>query len=330
MKKLVSALCALSAAACALAFSACGEKEEAYVFAMPDGAPALAAAQLMAEDMQFGGKVTYSVVNANAIGAQVSGGKADVAVLPVNAAASFAGDGEDYKLLGTVTHGNLYVLSAKHTQELTADTLDTLAGKTVGCIQLESFVGGVFRMILDAAGVEYEIAEDVSSPSEDAVTLVNIGDPSTGVSPSAPYDYMIAAEPVVTAKTAKGDLKVVGDVQRLYGEGGFPQAVLVAKTSLTENDPGFVAELCDAVTANAEWIKTAKAEDVIAAINKNYGGATSSLGVGHLNPETVARCAVSFVPAAECKAEITSFLSEYSRVTGQQLSVSDAFFYNAK
>ena len=103
--RLFAVLCTFAAAASALAFAACGDGNNGngggtslYTVAMPDGAPALAAAQLMAEDMQFGKEVTYTVVNANAIGRQVSGGKADVCILPVNAAAQLAGDGKTYKI----------------------------------------------------------------------------------------------------------------------------------------------------------------------------------------------------------------------------------------
>ena len=94
------------------ALSACGNDKpeggtQVSVYA-PDGAPALALAQLMSEDMQFGGTVTYNVVAADTIQTYVTGNapKADIAVLPVNAAAMLLGKGDAYQMLGAVTHGN--------------------------------------------------------------------------------------------------------------------------------------------------------------------------------------------------------------------------------
>lgn len=333
--RLFAVLCTFAAAASALAFAACGDGNNGngggtslYTVAMPDGAPALAAAQLMAEDMQFGKEVTYTVVNANAIGRQVSGGKADVCILPVNAAAQLAGDGKTYKLLGTVTHGNLYMLSSEHTEEITAENIDTLVGKTVGCIQLDNFVGGVLKMILEENGLDYEVVEEASAAREGVVNLIAVADPAT-INPSLGYDYYVCAEPLVTAKTSGGALSVVGDIQALYGEEGFPQAVMVAKNSVIASDPQFISDICAAVTANSAWLKTADTDGIVAAINKNYGGATSTLG-GKLNATVIERCAINFVPAAECRQEVTDFIAKYAKTLGQQLTVADAFFYNAQ
>lgn len=333
--RLFAVLCTFAAAASALAFAACGDGNNgngggtsSYTVAMPDGAPALAAAQLMAEDMQFGKEVTYTVVNANAIGRQVSGGKADVCILPVNAAAQLAGDGKTYKLLGTVTHGNLYMLSSEHTEEITAENIDTLVGKTVGCIQLDNFVGGVLKMILEENGLDYEVVEEASAAQEGVVNLIAVADPAT-ISPSLGYDYYVCAEPLVTAKTSGGALSVVGDIQALYGEEGFPQAVMVAKNSVIASDPQFISDICAAVTANSAWLETADTDGIVAAINKNYGGATSTLG-GKLNATVIERCAINFVPAAECRQEVTDFIAKYAKTLGQQLTVADAFFYNAQ
>lgn len=333
--RLFAVLCTFAAAASALAFGACGDGNNGngggtslYTVAMPDGAPALAAAQLMAEDMQFGKEVTYTVVNANAIGRQVSGGKADVCILPVNAAAQLAGDGKTYKLLGTVTHGNLYMLSSEHTEEITAENIDTLVGKTVGCIQLDNFVGGVLKMILEENGLDYEVVEEASAAREGVVNLIAVADPAT-ISPSLGYDYYVCAEPLVTVKTEKSALEVVGDIQALYGEDGFPQAVMVAKNSVIASDPQFISDICAAVTANSAWLETADTDGIVAAINKNYGGATSTLG-GKLNATVIERCAINFVPAAECRQEVTDFIAKYAKTLGQQLTVADDFFYNAQ
>lgn len=337
LKRKVAAIACAAAAVFVLGVSACAEDtgsgEFSYTVAMPDGAPALAAARLMVEDMQFGGEVNYTVVNSNAITQQVSGGVADICILPVNAAVQLAGSGETYSLLGTVTHGNLYMLSAKHPDEqITVSNLDTLVGKTVGCIQLSSFVGNVFKIILEDNDVPYSVVESVSDAKSDSVNLINIAEPSTGITPAAEFDYMIGAEPLVTAKTtAAPALKIVGDIQALYGENGFPQAVMLAKNSVIEQNSEFIADFISAVEANAEWIASDDADmtAIVNAINANYGGATSSLNANNLNSTVISRCAIEFVSATECRQEITDFIDKLEAVTGTTLTIADKFFYSA-
>lgn len=336
LKRKVAAIACAAAAVFVLGVSACAEDtgsgEFSYTVAMPDGAPALAAARLMVEDMQFGGEVNYTVVNSNAITQQISGGVADICILPVNAAVQLAGSGETYSLLGTVTHGNLYMLSAKHPDEqITVSNLKSLVGKTVGCIQLSSFVGNVFKIILEDNDVPYSVVESVSDAKSDSVNLINISDPASGITPAAEFDYMIGAEPLVTAKTtAAPALKIVGDIQALYGENGFPQAVMLAKNSVIEQNSEFIADFISAVEVNAEWIASDDADmtAIVNAINANYGGATSSLNANNLNSTVISRCAIEFVPATECRQEITGFIDKLEAVTGTTLTIADKFFYS--
>lgn len=337
LKRKVAAIACAAAAVFVLGVSACAEDtgsgEFSYTVAMPDGAPALAAARLMVEDMQFGVEVNYTVVNSNAITQQVSGGVADICILPVNAAVQVAGSGETYSLLGTVTHGNLYMLSAKHPDEqITVSNLKSLVGKTVGCIQLSSFVGNVFKIILEDNDIPYTVVESVSDAKSDSVNLINIAEPSTGITPAAEFDYMIGAEPLVTAKTtAAPALKIVGDIQALYGENGFPQAVMLAKNSVIEQNSEFIADFISAVEANAEWIASDDVDmtAIVNAINANYGGATSSLNANNLNSTVISRCAIEFVSATECRQEITGFIDKLEAVTGTTLTIADKFFYSA-
>ena len=336
LKRKVAAIACAAAAVFVLGVSACAEDtgsgEFSYTVAMPDGAPALAVARLMVEDMQFGVEVNYTVVNSNAITQQISGGVADICILPVNAAVQLAGSGETYSLLGTVTHGNLYMLSAKHPDEqITVSNLKNLVGKTVGCIQLSSFVGNVFKIILEDNDIPYTVVESVFDAKSDSVNLINIADPASGITPAAEFDYMIGAEPLVTAKTtAAPALKIVGDIQALYGENGFPQAVMLAKNSVIEQNSEFIADFISAVEANAEWIASDDADmtAIVNAINANYGGATSSLNANNLNSTVISRCAIEFVSATECRQEITGFIDKLEAVTGTTLTIADKFFYS--
>ena len=116
----------------------------------PDGAPALGLAKLMAENTFE--NIEYTVVNAGII--QTFVGKADICVLPVNVAVKLLGDAQNYKMIGTLTHGNLYLLSKNNTQ-ITVDNLGELKGKTVGVINLAQVPGLTFKLILQNYGIEF-------------------------------------------------------------------------------------------------------------------------------------------------------------------------------
>jgi ABC-type nitrate/sulfonate/bicarbonate transport system substrate-binding protein len=127
---------------------------------MPDGAPALALAQLMAENMQFDNTVNYNVVVASTITSKVSGTTpdADICVLPSNAASKILGNNKNYTMLGTVTNGNLYILSANEGEITSSNIATVLKGKSVGVINLSAVPGLTFKLILKKYGVKYEDA----------------------------------------------------------------------------------------------------------------------------------------------------------------------------
>ena len=313
-----------------------GEQIVADVYA-PDGAPALALAQLMAENAQFGGKVTYNIVPATTIQTYVTGEepRAELCILPVNAAAQLLGKGDVYRMLGTVTHGNLYVLASAARESLTASNIaELLKGSKIGCLQLNNFVGYALRIVLDRYGVEYEIREN--KEEENATDKAYIYEVTANeIMPAASYDYMIAAEPAVSTKVAKteGKLQVKGDLQELYGENGYPQAVLVAKADFIAENGKFIADFTQAVAENAEWLlaDTTQASDVMQAVADHLpDGATPSFTAENLTKEVIANCAVRFDAAASCKERVNTFLAELSDLLGKTFSAADAFYYIAE
>lgn len=127
----------------------------------PDGAPALALAGLMAGEVStenVAEQINYHVVDASTIQTYVTGANpaADICILPVNLAANLLGSGEKYTMLGTVTHGNLYIISAKTGEQITAENIEVLRGKTVGVVNLAAVPGLTFKLILNKYGIEYQ------------------------------------------------------------------------------------------------------------------------------------------------------------------------------
>ena len=120
----------------------------------PDGAPALGLVKLMAENALD--NVEYHIVNPNTVQALVGGAdpKSDICVLPVNVAVKLLGNAQSYKLIGTLTHGNLYLLSKNNTS-INSDNLKDLKGKKVGVVNLAQVPGLTFKLILKNYGIEY-------------------------------------------------------------------------------------------------------------------------------------------------------------------------------
>ncbi len=130
---------------------------------MPDGAPALALAKLLAEDTADDG-VTYEVVNASLIQTKVNfsdmNKNADLCILPVTAACKLLGNGEKYKMVGVATHGNLYLI-AKDGEVLNGDTMSALKGKTIGVLQMNAVPGLTLKAVLNKYSIAYEEVKTV-------------------------------------------------------------------------------------------------------------------------------------------------------------------------
>ena len=120
----------------------------------PDGAPALGISKLMAENSLDNAE--YHIIDPNTVQTVVGGAdpKADICVLPVNLAVKLLGNALNYKLIGTLTHGNLYILSKNDTQ-INGDNLNSLIGKTVGVVNLAQVPGLTFKLILKNYGIEF-------------------------------------------------------------------------------------------------------------------------------------------------------------------------------
>ena len=122
----------------------------------PDGAPALGIANLLSGEETLKNDAEYHVVNATTIQTFVAGNnaQADICILPVNLAVKVLGSGAKYKLVGTLTHGNLFLL-ANGEGEITKDNLNSLKGKKVGVVNLAAVPGLTFKIILNAHGIKY-------------------------------------------------------------------------------------------------------------------------------------------------------------------------------
>ena len=334
MKKLFKILLtSVMTLGCALAFTAGAmgcKKQETYKVYAPDGAPALSLYALSGEQYS---DFSVSVVNAETINVYVSGVKpqADFAILPVNAAVKLLGDGKMYRMLGTVTHGNLFLLKKADGEMIeNTDDLSKLVGKTVGIINLANVPGLTFKTILSDNDIEFNELKDGASPVTDKVNLKAVA--ATDVLPSTTdCDYFVAPEPAVSTKVKAtgGKLSVAGSLQTLYGGGnGYPQAVAMVKEWLLNSSKTseFIKALED---VNGMLLsESVSAEDVVGAVSGwLLGDAKPTFTAENLNKTVIENCGIKFVAAQSCKEEVLAYMQKVNaQSNGAYGTPSDAFF----
>ena len=306
---------------------------------MPDGAPALAFAKLLHEDKAEDG-VSYFVSNAGSIEEKVTyhdaDKNADFCVLPLTQATAKVGDGETYQMVGAVTHGNLYFISKNVDVEYTKENLSTLKGKTVGVLQLGNTPGLIFKSMLLNNGIDYnDLTVENATVKGDKVNLTPIiitagAKPAQvlSVMEGQGVDLFVMAEPAVTA-LQNANYKTVGNVQTLYGEEGYTQAVLVAKKTVLEEKTEWVKAFLADVKESAIWATTANKETLVSAVQSHMEvqGADSSLKGTPLTGEVFLRSGVRFESAYICKAKTEAFLQTAKRVENKTVLPNEQFYW---
>ena len=93
----------------------CEEKdnseEKTLRFTAPEGTPALAILRLPVDNKTIGeNNIEYEIVSPSNIAAEMSAGKSDLVIMPVNAGATLIKQGADYKLVSIAVDGSLYMI----------------------------------------------------------------------------------------------------------------------------------------------------------------------------------------------------------------------------
>ncbi len=287
MKKFLSKIITVFAAvALALSVTACGGNDKTTVRVyMPDGAPAVALARLMHDGMD---NTEFTVVQASTIAARVSTGAADLAIMPVNAAATLYNKGTDIVMLTVNTHGNLFIVGDGDEIELS-----DLAGKRLGVIGMGNVPDQVMRMLLNKAGVEFEISENAVA-GKVALRYAADGGELMPLLKTGKVDYALLAEPAVTTATdPDGNLKksVVLDVQQAWFdeyEFEYPQACLIVRGEFLDDNKDYVDVFVDTLAASDGWAER-NPDKALAAVKAHMeSGIQSTLTT--LTATTVENC----------------------------------------
>lgn len=297
-------------AALAVGFAACDPKDEtpgALRVAAPEGTPALAIARLKTDNATLAGHaMTYEVVSPSLIAAEMSGGKADVVIMPVNAGANLIRQGADYRLISVAVNGSLFMVGS--TEDGGAIQKADIAGSKVACIGQGATPGLVFEYVMRSMGLEIVAADKTPGENQVAVQYVADGPAAKALleNSESGVDFAVVGEPAAT--TFKNALKLNAelDMQAAWkdatGEETYPQAGLFVRTSLAA-DAEFTSALFDALAASKEWVNSNPSE-VGAFMKANLYESAA------FPAPSISRCAIDAEPLGEAdKKEILAFLS---------------------
>lgn len=295
-------------AALAVGFAACDPKDEtpgALRVAAPEGTPALAIARLKTDNATLAGHaMTYEVVSPSLIAAEMSGGKADVVIMPVNAGANLIRQGADYRLISVAVNGSLFMVGS--TEDGGAIERADIAGSKVACIGQGATPGLVFEHVMRSMGLETVAADKTPVENQVAVQYVADGPAAKTLLENDTVDFAVVGEPAAT--TFKNALKLNAelDMQAAWkdatDEETYPQAGLFVRISLAA-DAEFTSALFDALAASKEWVNSNPSE-VGAFMKANLYESAA------FPAPSISRCAIDAEPLGEAdKAEILAFLS---------------------
>ncbi len=311
----------------ALAFAACGNKKTPtdIVVAMPDGAPALALAQLMDQTGAIGSyNLSYSIKDGTAIRSAVMSGEADIALLPMNIAAALYNGGIDVRLVSVNIFGLLYLVGS----ESYDDGLNSLIGKVVYNVGQGGTPDYTFKKILSSNGIAYE-ESDTAVDGKVALAYMTpsvlVPQLKTGI-----IKYAVLGEPQVTLAITGSSNTVLADLQEEWKTvtgseaAGYPQVGLVVKASLLESDPAFVQTFLQLVRDNADWV-LANPADAGQIIRDNEGTMPVTL-----TSAIVEKCNIRFLTAEDAKADVVSYLTVLRDFNAQSVGgkLPDDGFYH--
>ncbi|MDD4316563.1 MAG: ABC transporter substrate-binding protein, partial [Clostridia bacterium] len=262
---------------------------------MPDGAPSLSMAKLLAEKPQFEGyDVSYEIVNGvDPLNAAILNGTADIALLPTILAAKHYNSGIDIKIVGANVFGVLYLIGKTDIADMQA-----LKGKLVGNLGPGGTPDFMFKYLAGAGNFQ---VSDTRIEGKIALKYAAEANTLIGYVASGAIDYALLGEPQVSAALSKNsEFKVVMDLQEEWG-GSYPQVSTIVKTDTLSNHSAFVTSFLSKVSESADWVAD-NPESAQTALT----AAGSSLK--NISAAVIDRSNIDFIPVGEIKDDINAFL----------------------
>ncbi len=291
-----------------------------YTVMTPDGAPSMAIAKMMKDNVSFGNDPIYTIIGSDAVASSFTNGDADFIIAPTNAGINMSNKLGTYQMVAVTSWGNLYLVGNAGTKALSEcedanEFLAQLSGKAVASIGTNLVPDITFKHILSTAGVE----ATVNASTADLIQ----NDLMEGT-----LSYGLLGEPAVTATLMKvSSAKRLCSISELWvsiTNTEFTQAGLFVKRSIIENDKESVEKFITELRASIEYLN-ASAENA-----KALGDYMESTGKSTLKGAVVSKCYLQmnqkFVLASEVKDDILAFVN----VLDVNVSADADIFYQAE
>lgn len=218
-------------------------------FCYQDGTPALTAAKLAKENPIIDENITieYEMQKSpDLLVTKILKEEADIAIVPSNLAAQAFNKGLTYEIVGTSVWGSFYLTS---TEDI--NSFEELKGK-----EIYSFGKGLTPDLV----LRYVLSKNGIDPDKDVkITYLNAASEVGPAFIGGKTDLAVLAEPLLTTvMMKKADAKVIFDLNEEWAkaagtEKGYPQASLIIKKDLIENDREFVEQFIKSYEESRKW-----------------------------------------------------------------------------
>lgn len=224
-------------------------EEKNINFTAPDGLPAISIAKLIKENPEIkkGYNINYSIEQSSEnIATSVMKSEPDIAIVPSNLSATAFNKTGEYKIAGTVGFGSFYIGSVNNNQ-----TVEDLKGKEVYNIGKGLTPDIITKSILKGMGIDPD--KDINFSYVDGVNEL------APIILSGKTQYAVLPEPALSTVQSKNEnFNVILNLNEEWkkinkSEYGYPQATIIIKKELIENDREFVDGLLNKIKESIDW-----------------------------------------------------------------------------
>lgn len=224
-------------------------EEKNINFTVPDGLPAISIAKLIKENPEIkkGYNINYSIEQSSEnITTSVMKSEPDIVIVPSNLSATAFNKTGEYKIAGTVGFGSFYIGSVNNNQ-----TVEDLKGKEVYNIGKGLTPDIITKSILKGMGINPD--KDINFSYVDGVNEL------APIILSGKTQYAVLPEPALSTVQSKNEnFNVILNLNEEWkkinkSEYGYPQATIIIKKELIENDREFVDGLLNKIKESIDW-----------------------------------------------------------------------------
>lgn len=189
--------------------------------------------------------VSTMCTGADEVTAALVGGKADIALLPANAAATLYNKAGGFSVVGINTLGVLYLVD----NGLGIEHVEDLSGKTVVLTGKGTTPEYALRYLLDACGIEDQVTLEFKSEAQEVVAALTEGVADVGLLP----------QPFVTAALAQNEnLRIAVDLNAAWnevtGDNSIVTGVTVVRNEILEQYPTQIAVFLQEAGASVDFV----------------------------------------------------------------------------